>query len=350
MATGKGLGWASTVLAGSLLGQVGCGAQEPVPLASILRSDPQLAEVVSWLPPDTELVYFARGTRTLAAMRGTDAPGEVSTEHAMLTFLLIPFEWEDPGELEPSHDAMQLSLVVHSARAFAPAEKMESTWYEGCAVYCFARELTEADHGFLASLRRTPDRSLTVEGFEVSVDEHTEWGITNYWVVPRPDLLVWASDLRFLSQVLRSLRGADDDPDETVLRLPEWSWIDESATIAAIRHYDPNNADRDTTSPLPGQTLWEKGSKTHSHLDAGAKGFSLWLDGDEPNDLQIRYFTDSVQGAWAFSDLWGQPTDVACHVGVAGPDAYSIEFETLEGHESTVMLIVWSMLGLGVYI
>jgi hypothetical protein len=81
---------------------------------------------------------------------------------------------------------------------------------------------------------------------------------TSYVTIPRPDVLVVATDRAYLGELLRR-RGARAEPRAFASELPEWEWVDTGAPFWALRHYrrtadtsaaplDPRSAGLDATA------------------------------------------------------------------------------------------------------
>ncbi|HYT68696.1 MAG TPA: hypothetical protein VEL51_19880 [Vicinamibacterales bacterium] len=87
---------------------------------------------------------------------------------------------------------------------------------------------------------------LRVVEFHDEIEDDT-W--TSYVTIPRPDVLVVATDRAYLAELLRR-RGARAGARAFASELPEWEWVDTSAPFWALRHYRRSQTTDDPAAPV----------------------------------------------------------------------------------------------------
>jgi hypothetical protein len=207
-------------------------------------------DLLWWLPPDTETLQVTR--------RPPKPQGPLSGALAQ-TFGDIGFGAAYAARLT-QHLGARITLSVNGSRHFLPPSSLGDTRYEGAQIFVFDKPLGASMSRSLKGLETSAVSVEQIEGLKV-VEFHDEmeddtW--TSYVTIPRPDVLVVATDRAYLGELLRR-RGARAEPRAFASELPEWEWVDTGAPFWALRHYrrtadtsaaplDPRSAGLDATA------------------------------------------------------------------------------------------------------
>jgi hypothetical protein len=205
------------------------------------RLSADVEDLLWWLPPDTETLMV---TRTRAT-----PPGPLSRALAQ-TFGDIGTGAAYAARVSRNLGA-RITLRVAGSRRFLPASGLGDTRYEGAQIFVFDKPIGAAMARVLRGLETSAVQVEQIEGLRV-VEFHDEmetdtW--TTYVTIPRPDVLVVATDRAYLAELLRR-RGVRAEPRAFASELPEWWWMDTSAPFWALRHYRPGPATGSSAAPL----------------------------------------------------------------------------------------------------
>ncbi|MGA9671067.1 MAG: hypothetical protein WBQ94_17790 [Terracidiphilus sp.] len=246
---------------------------------------PQIGQILSWLPKDTESVNAAIGPLLMPKM-SKDSNGTMSIEKSahevMDTFkqnslsLLLPLT-EDFKE-EP------IVASIEGSRNFRPPTGLGMMRFQGSAVAVFAGDVTARANSFWKNSAKRIVRVEQIEGCKVGVfqekSEEDLW--TTYVAFPKPNIAVVATDREYLREILARINGKHGEralPDT----LPEWKHVDTHAEFWAVRHYRKGASSSDPTTQfaqIPG-----------TEHDDGAIGVTFSFDPDRSSIATITYLS-----------------------------------------------------------
>jgi hypothetical protein len=222
------------------------GATRPLLLAdeaAAKRPDPNIQELLSWLPEDTE---------TFGAARKFLTPGEAKPKSGFYQSLDGEPLDGNVGSIfvlcqtKPLErlSGCKVKTALLGARKIKVVSKFSLPMGEACAIIRFDRDLGDAAAKWFETLRSQESRELTLGTQPVFVLPVKEapyvpyfWGPAKevYFMQLKPDTILCATDERYLKEVFeRSHRKPKSRalPDT----LPEWKSLDASAPVWIIRH------------------------------------------------------------------------------------------------------------------
>lgn len=258
---------------------------------------PDLDQILTWFPPDAEMLYVANGPIEVPEM-----PYEDDVEVSSLLSLQA-WAWSlagvDEGVLARDLGGESLLIAVEASRRFTVPEDLGMMPYEGCQVLIFDPAANDAVQTAADRALREAPQSIEVGSHSVAV--YTETWESDKWNIliahPRPGVVLCATNQEFLEEVLARMDEEHHDrafPDT----LPEWEHVDRQVAVWAIRHYDEVRAKTDPTSPLsPG-----------SRHDSEAIGFVFSFDSDL-NAATVRYLSDAEDAIEVLKDGWYDPDE-----------------------------------------
>lgn len=280
--------------------------QEPEPAETKPASE--LETYLSWLPAGTEALMVSQTPFLLP-----DGPQEkadkaiVSQSIRLLSVLTTLNEksapWAAPGlEVHTSilalrdihlskgaevNSATLLGVARYSQPVHAPAEPFEVE---------------------LGASTRAKCRSDSIAGEDVWVierwapkDLNTPATATFFFL--DGDLLLWAMARDDLETMIR--RRANPDAEGPARRFADLrDQLPAGAEAWAVRRFDPTDAARDPSSPLPAVDFQTR--KLASHVDAAAVGIAYWGD-EEKDQLVLRYLTADPAAAERMAEQWTLP-------------------------------------------
>jgi hypothetical protein len=279
-------------------------------------------EFLWWLPSDTETLQV-----TSAGLK-TDSP------------LVDSLPWSH-GEFRPQSAPMsalrdlvrprRFRAVIEGARHFRAPTALGGSLYEGASIFVFD-EPFEAD-ALTAGLRASARRVETVQGLEAAVfEEQLERDIwTWYVVIPAADVVVVATDVRYLEELL-GRRSGHAEPRALPSNLPEWRWVKTSARYWGLRHIAGDAASAADTPEFMG-----RGSGLTVDVEDGGTG------------LRIHHVSGSISED-DVRDLWSQGETKpvirragagAVEVTLAAPDEESAAY---------AMFVTFGLLGHAVFL
>jgi hypothetical protein len=251
---------------------------------------PDVEQVISWLPTDTESITVSRGSfafpRSAAEQNGSQerviSDAELSRYFESLP--LAPLEFKD-GALARHVEGKQVILALEGARRFRAPANLGEMPYEGCSIAVFSDNLDREIASFIKEFRKNALKVEIIEGQEVSIfQEKLEGDIwTAYVAFPDSHISVVCTDRSYLSQVL-ARRKHGDVKRALPSDLPEWKYVNASARFWGLRHYDQNQSKVDPSSPFGGQ-------KAANSPDEQAIGFTFAFDPKNGKSATITYLS-----------------------------------------------------------
>jgi hypothetical protein len=251
---------------------------------------PDLEQVISWLPTDTESITVSRGPFAFqSGAAEQNGPEERVISDAELaryfgSLPLSPLEFKD-GVLAKHLEGKQIILALEGARHFRAPADLGEMLYEGCAIALFSDDLHDEIASFIKESRSDAPKGELIEGQKVSIfQEKLEGDIwTAYVAFPDSHTLTVCTDRSYLSQVLERRKHRNVKralPSD----LPEWKYVNTNARSWGLRHYDKNQAKVDPSSPFGGK-------KAANSPDEEAIGLTFAFDPKNGKSATITYLS-----------------------------------------------------------
>jgi hypothetical protein len=293
----------------ALASSIGVGHHADGQAASKSERPDRLGEVLWWLPPDTQTLMVARGPWRIEIpepSRDDLGGGDGTSLAENLRTLISGF----PAERRAGASRIPpVAFALEGSRHFRAPKDLGMMPYEGARILVFQQHLgptaeiikrsivDRSGHPFFGDdpVRKTE----TIAGHEVVWFEREVNSdiLKTFIALPRPDVLVCATDRCYLAELLGRMakKGATR---ALPADLPEWKHLDVDKSIWAIRHYDPKDAADDPSSPLTGE---ERAANTP---DDRAVGLVFTFDTGQRGAARVRYLSGNrdalalVDGAW----------------------------------------------------
>ena len=256
--------------------------------------------VIAWLPANTETLIVAKGPFDVAdtsddgAVRLALALSQSAAAGGLLT--------RKPNILQSLH-AAHIRFIVEGARNFRRPTDLGLGPYEGCHVIVFDNADGPLIDRFLREVRAAADGAAHVEGMKALRlqwrSEQDDWSA--FVVRARTNVIVIATSETMLSEVLgRAERGGSGRA--LPASLLEWTRIDTTARVWAVRHYARAGSDGDPTSPISGQR------RAANMPDALAVGITVSVNADS-GGFVAHYLSDNPQAASVAREYWTHPNE-----------------------------------------
>jgi hypothetical protein len=224
-----------------------------------VAQQPNLNQVLSWLPIDTETVLGANGPFAWDSKTISDgSPSqerltatELEMQSRMFPLTLLSFKNGGLGEFVKGKT---VSLAIEGSRRFRPPRALGLMRYEGCLIMVFIPSVSLDGAAFMRAAANSAVRFEERNGTRVAVfeeeSENDTW--TTFVGFPRSNVAVVASNLGYVVALLHRMQGAPGTralpPD-----LSEWKHVETNAPVWGVRHYQKQGAELDPSSPLLGQ-------------------------------------------------------------------------------------------------
>lgn len=204
-----------------------------------------LDEMLGWLPADTETLIVARGpfhVEVLPSDFGQDGRIDRIWPRAACGLLA---SIDDGRFVEPLKNHA-VALAVQGSRHFRAPTDLGIMRFAGCQIIRFEDDLKEDGQRLMRELQESAASQHTISGTDVA--EFAEKFNLDVWQIfvarPKPELLVVATDEKYLQEVLSRMTGADRKTRAFAAGIPEWKHVDKRGTFWAMRHFDRNDAGR----------------------------------------------------------------------------------------------------------
>jgi hypothetical protein len=218
-------------------------------VAIAAEPSPAITDLIWWLPPDTE-------TLTVARPQSDAVKGPLKSLLPVLSGAAAEAYWYDEKFSKvldaQLHTARAITIVEGRRNCQPPGGEGESVC-EGAGLFLFPEPLPDGD-ALIRALERAGGKNELFEGVHVvsfhETGEPLDAGVFDFFItIPRPDVLVIATNREYLRQVLR--RTATREGERALpSSLPEWQWVDTGADYWALRHFRHEHAATDPTSPF----------------------------------------------------------------------------------------------------
>lgn len=260
---------------------------------------PSIEDALWWLPEDTESLLVARGPFRIGQLLDVEVhEGAAGLKPMLEAASLLPVSGLYGSRLGESLREAHVAAVLLGSRKFRPSTGLGVMLYEGCHVILLMEDSARAAEEVPRMFQETGARTEVVAGRSVLVkEEKLERDTWTFLVaVPRPDIILLATDRSYLATVLERMAGRAQHralPEE----LPEWRHVDRGASFWAIRHYATEDVELDPSSPVGGGDLI-------GLVDTGAVGFTFEYDPDGSNRAVIRYLSANERAVEVSRDYW----------------------------------------------
>jgi hypothetical protein len=312
-------------------------------LASITRGQgqqtparPSLAidELLWWLPLDSETLEV----RQPSALR----PG---TPLELVATIDLDSDPRAHAEILARHlTGVRVKASVEGSRRFRPPTGLGGMLYEGATLYRLEKPLASSAT-LMAELAKQALSVSRIGEFDVAEFRDTleEDVHTSYLTMPRPDLLIVATNLEYLKDVLKRATvrsGARAFP----LHLPEWRWIDVTSPYWALRHYRREHSAEDPTSPF----VREPAAGVH---DNGALGLAAHAERDG-RTMVVHYLSKSADAVEVMQRYWSR-SDESPSTAIRSVDTGVVEVRLTAGNDDQLKLFffhLFAALGHAIYL
>jgi len=224
-----------------------------------VAQQPNLSQVLNWLPANTETVLGANGPFAWNPKApSSDPPSRVSMtapelemESRLFPLTLLNFENGQFGEFIKGKT---VSLAIEGSRRFRAPRALGLMRYEGCLIMVFIPAASLNGAAFMRAAAKSAVRFEEHNGTRVAVfEEKSEDDTWNTFVgFPRNNVAVVATNLDYLVGLLDRMRGTTGAralPEN----LSEWKHVATNAPAWGMRHFQKQGAELDPSSPLLGQ-------------------------------------------------------------------------------------------------
>ncbi len=175
---------------------------------------PDLKEILSWLPADTETVIGANGPfalKDLDAANSTkplDVPSPDELKMQMQALALGLFSL-DNGGLQTFLGGAKMALALEGSRRYRPPKELGGTLFEGCAIAVLADAAAIDSDAFMHKAASSAKRVENIEGLTVAVfEENMEKDlVTTYLAFPRKNVVLVATNQDYLHTVLSRMHA-----------------------------------------------------------------------------------------------------------------------------------------------
>lgn len=320
-------------LIGGLL--IATGLASPSPGQGRLSVD----SVIAWLPPNTETLIVAKGPLDV---RDTSDHGPVRVASALTKMAAVGLSLSRTQNVVEALRSAHLRFAVEGARHFDPPRGLGLAPYDGCHIAVFESVDAPALDEFLRAVKAASDGAVEVATLNaLRLDWRAEQDNWSAFVVrPRSNVIIICRSEAILAEVLeRAMHGGPGRAFPTTFQ--EWTAVDTTARVWALRHYAQTRSNRDLTSPLTNR------DRAGNAIDSLAIGMTVSISADT-GGIIARYLSGNQQAESISRRIWAQ---------VPGPsfstDSLGVRItiaSTIPESRGTVLLIVLAVLGHPIFI
>ena len=260
-----------------------------------------LESVLWWFPENTETIMVARGPFTIL---DSDTNEASDLKHVLEQRAYGILSVTHKGQFLKPLLGQTLLLSVEASRKFRPPASLGSMKYEGCDVLVFGQGFAAVRSSFIKLLETQAKGIQKIAGHQVMIfEQRLEDNLWKVFIVsPKPDLVLCATDQSYLTEVLNRM-GSKASNRALPENLPEWKQIDTTASFWAIRHYDRENAAKDTTSPVSGEQA------AANVPDKQAIGITFTYNPNVKNEARIKYLSANTEAVNLVKKYWDEGPD-----------------------------------------
>lgn len=298
--------------------------------------------VIAWLPLNTETLIVAHGPIAIADT-SAEPPFRVGLALAKMaaTGALPPAL---NGTLQRLRDT-RVRFAVEGARNFRAPSGLGLGPYDGCHITVFDYADVEKIDAFIHDLQVASEGSTNVAGHTALRlhwrAEHNDWSVLV--VRPRPSVIIFSTSEPMLAEVLeRVIAGASDRAFPPGLE--EWSRVDTTARVWALRHYARVSNAHDPTSPVTAQ------GRAGNAPDSLAVGTTISIATDS-SGIIANYLSPSPQAVDVARRIWRQASDSIAPL--VSPDGRDVRIAIPSPRPETrpmLLLVVFVVLGHAIFI
>jgi hypothetical protein len=254
------------------------------------QSTGPVAQVLSWLPEDTETILVANKPFAMPRSKEPD-DSQPERERTLAdlpeAFELLPlslFELKD-GLLQNYLAGQTVEIAVEGSRHFRNPGGLGELPHEGCQIAVLAVATATRTASFLKRFSNVAVRVDSVAGQKIPVfEEKLENDVwTTFVAFPKPNLVLACTNRDYLREVLERI-GGKAGRRALSDTLAEWKFVGAEAPFWGFRHYDKSQAGIDPTSPFGDRTVLGAG-------DRQASGIAFRFDPRTRNVVTISYFS-----------------------------------------------------------
>jgi hypothetical protein len=301
------------------------------PRQSAVRPSAAIDEMLWWLPADTE---------TLMVQQASAPPMRGLVHDALLSEEIDVGDSALMASAKPHLQGARLKLTLEGSRRFTEPPGLGEFPYEGVTIFTFMKPLGAGGKALMGDLAKTGTRTRQVHGFDVvefsEKVEDTSW--THYIAVPRPDVLLDATNLDYLTEVLTRISKRAETralPGD----LPEWRWVDVRSSFWVLRHYRREHVHEDPTSPFRKDEAGES-------RDPDAVGMTAHASPDG-RTIVTHYLSKNATADRVATRMFSHPGDgVTPVVRRAGDDAIELRF-VAKDEDHLSMFVFYLLMALG---
>lgn len=290
--------------------------------------------VVAWLPPNMETLIVAKGPLDISDT-SERRPIQVASSLAHMAAVGLSLS-RTPNVFQPLHGA-HLRFAVEGARDFGRPHGLGLAPYDGCHIAVFEPVDAPLIDEFLRAVKAASDGVVEVANLS-ALRLHWRAGQDNwsaFVVRPRPNVIITCRSGAMLAEILeRATHGGPARAFPSTLQ--EWSAVDTTARVWALRHYARTGTDQDLTSPVTSK------NRAGNVIDSLAIGVTVSIAGDS-GDVVAHYLSRSPQAESISRRIWGQAQgpsfsidSLGVRITIASPSPES---------RATLLLIVFAVLG-----
>lgn len=275
--------------------------------------------VIAWLPANTETLVVTKGL-----VRVSDTSMVIASSLADIAAFGPSFS-RTRNILEPLHRA-HLRFAVEGARAFRPPASLGYALYDGCHIAVFEPADAPLIEEFVRAVGAASDGTVNVGSFNaLGLHWHAENDDWSAFVVRlRPNVIIICTSAAMLGEVLeRATHGAPARAFASTI--PEWSAVDTTAQVWAIRHYGRPVSDPDVKV-----------------LDTLAVGVTMSFA--ESGVIVVHYLSRNPQADSIARQMWAHVSGASFTTDQNGV-RISIPPPTDRGSRGILFLIVFGLLG-----
>ena len=301
--------------------------------------------LIRWLPSDTETVIVTQGVRVFRPTVD-ERPREPSFWESMQRLSHSEIWSFRDGLMRNELSGSRIVVAVEGSRHFRSPRDLGLLPYEGCQIVRFDETADDAVFNAFQACLKAAKRHEEIDGQQVAVFE--ERYEQDDWTIlvarPQPDVLLCATNRKYLAEVLRRMNGEAKDralPES----LPEWEHVNTAAAVWGLRHYKKVDADKDPSSPLASYCAY-------GEHDGEAVGFVFWYDPEKDKRAELRYLSNATNAVKMMKDRWFSPHyQMRPEIDQARPGVVRISYATgKQDRRDVFLLLIMGYLGHGVFI
>ena len=301
-------------------------------------------DVIGWLPPNIETMIVVN-----KPVIPTEPPDDSVMSHdlqsAFASFAAGPLAEYRDSRLYHALSALRIRFTVEGARNFRPPRELGLCPYDGVHLLIIDERDSTAFDQYMRQVEASDGDTIRVANVRVKRLSYRSRG--DDWSVfvgrPSKNVLAIATAEDILTEAFARLRNGGTSrafPDT----LREWSGIDSTAALWAMRHYRSDGNPRDPTTPITMQ------GRAANLPDSQAIGFSAYFTTEMPQRFVAHYYTANPLGAGIATELWAH-SDTGARVDAASNGASRITAERGARYGWTpVLFMLLGLLGHAVYV